>query len=162
MGLDRILGIFNIDMSPKACSPVEGDWVEDSVQNLCDTIQYVRTPEGFREVLVAYTKEVMIQHEMTDEELAFVMDAARMPYYLACAEYAIGVAGDYREEAKAADACPTCHTEFMIAEHWQDVAVPYMQKLCPNTELHVLGGHMAFWEHADKFNPILEKFLSRC
>lgn len=162
IGLDNIKGLFNIDMSPKACSTNESDWVEDSVQNLCDTVQYVRTSEGFREVLEAYTREVMIQHEMTDDEMALVMDAARMPYYLACAEYAIGVTGDYREEAKAADACESCHTEFMIAEHWADVAVPYMQKLCPNTELHVLGGHMAFWEHYEKFNAILRTFLERC
>ena len=50
----------------------------------------------------------------------------------------------------------------MIAEHWQDVAVPYMQELCPNTRLHVLGGHMAFWEYPEKFNAILADFLKKC
>ena len=162
MGLGDIKGVFNIDMSPKAMSPNEGDWVEDSIQNLCDTVQAVRTPEGFREVLEGYTREVMIQKELSDEEMAFIMDCSRMPYYLACSEYAIGVTGDYREEAKAVDACPGCHSEFMIAEHWQDVAVPYMQELCPNTRLHVLGGHMAFWEYPEKFNAILADFLKKC
>lgn len=162
IGLENIKGIFNIDMSPKAISTNENDWVEDSVANLCETIQTIRTPQGFRDVLDAYTREVMIQKDLTDNEMDFIMGAVQMPYYLAAAEYAIGVTGDYRKEAQQADLCETCHTEFMIAEHWQDVAVPYMQALCPNTELHVLGGHMAFWEHSEKFNEILSAFLKKC
>ena len=162
IGLDNIKGIFNIDMSPQAVSTDETAWVEDKVQDICSTIRTIQTFAGFREVLESYTREVMFQREISDEEMDRIFDSARMPYHLACMEYALGVAGDYREEAKAADRCPTCHTEMMVAEHWADAAVPYMQALCPDTELHVLGGHMAFWEYPDKFNAILDTFLSRC
>jgi len=162
VGLDNIKGILNIDMSPKAISTVEGDWVEDAVETLRDTIQAIRTPEGFREVLESYTREVMIQRELSDEEMNWIMDCSRMPYYLAQAEYAVAITGDYREEAKLVDQSETCYGEMLVAEHWADVAVPYMNKLCPNTKIHVLGGHMAFWEYAEKFNAILDEFLAKC
>lgn len=162
IGIEHIKGIFNIDMSPKAISTNLDDWVEDSVEALCETIQVILTPKGFKEVLKEYTNEVMIQKTLSEEEMEFIMSCSTMPYYLASAEYAIGVTGDYREEAKLADESEECHTEFMIAEHWQDVAVPYMKKLCPNTKLHILGGHMAFWEYADEFNEILSEFLKKC
>ena len=162
MGIEHVKGVFNIDMSPKAVSTEPTDWVEDSVEALCETIQCIRTPQGFRDVLQGYTKEVMIQKDLSEDEMEFIMSCSTMPYYLAAAEYAIGVTGDYRVEAKLADETESCHTEFMIAEHWSDTAVPYMEKLCPNTKLHVMGGHMAFWEYAEKFNDILEDFLKKC
>jgi hypothetical protein len=104
----------------------------------------------------------MVQKELSDDEMQSILDCSRMPYYLAAAEYAIGVTGDYRREAVLADGCAGCHTEFMISEHWQDAAVPYMRALCPNTQLHVLGGHMAFWEYPERFNEILSAFLTKC
>ncbi len=61
IGIEHIKGIFNIDMSPKAISTNLGDWVEDSVEALCETIQVILTPQGFKEVLKEYTNEVMIQ-----------------------------------------------------------------------------------------------------
>lgn len=162
IGIDKIKGIFNIDMSPKAISVNDGDWVEDSVENLCETTQALMTPQGFRDILQEYTRTVMIQKALSEEEMESIMRCSTMPYYLAAAEYAIGVTGDYRKEAKLADEALGCHTEFMIAEHWQDVAVPFMQKLCPNTKLHVLGGHMGFWEYAEQFNEIFAEFLKKC
>ena len=162
LGIEHIKGIFNMDASPKSMSPNENDWVEDSIENLCTTIQTIRTPSGFRELLSDYTKAVMVQRELSDEELEWILDCSRMPYYLSMAEYAYAITDDYRADAQLADACPTCYTEMLVAEHWSDVAVPYMAKLCPNTKVHGLGGHLAFWEHHELFNSILEAFIKKC
>ena len=161
LGIEHIKGIFNMDASPKSMSRDDNDWVEDSMENLCATIQTIRTPSGFRELLSDYTKAVMVQRELTDEELEWILSCSHMPNYLAMAEYAYAITDDYRAEAQLADACPTCYTEMLVAEHWADVAVPYMAKLCPNTKVHVLGGHLAFWEHHELFNTILETFVRK-
>jgi len=48
----------------------------------------------------------------------------------------------------------------IIAEHWAETAVAFMNKHCPKTKTTVLGGHAMFWEHPEKFNRILEDFLA--
>jgi pimeloyl-ACP methyl ester carboxylesterase len=48
----------------------------------------------------------------------------------------------------------------IIAEHWADTAVSFMQKHCPKTKTAVLGGHMMFWEHPEAFNKILSDFIA--
>lgn len=39
------------------------------------------------------------------------------------------------------------------------MALPYMNHICPNTAVHVLGGHMMFYEFPDTFNQILDRFV---
>ncbi|EIP84725.1 halide peroxidase [Burkholderia humptydooensis MSMB43] len=36
-----------------------------------------------------------------------------------------------------------------------------MQTNAPRANLHVLGKHMMFWEHADQFNQFLDQFLAQ-
>jgi pimeloyl-ACP methyl ester carboxylesterase len=47
----------------------------------------------------------------------------------------------------------------IVAEHWAETAVPFLKKNFPNTKTAVLGGHMMFWEHPEKFNAILSDFI---
>jgi non-heme chloroperoxidase len=51
-------------------------------------------------------------------------------------------------------------TRYVIAEHWAPTAEPFMARLFPQVGTSVLGGHMMFWEHADRFNQLLEAFLA--
>jgi non-heme chloroperoxidase len=62
------------------------------------------------------------------------------------------------EEAKLIDESSPALT--IVAEHWADTAVGFMQKQFPNTKTAVLGGHMMFWERPDQFNQLLGGFLA--
>ena len=64
---------------------------------------------------------------------------------------------DYREEAKLLiEQVPTLT---IAAEHWSETARSFMQRISPEARVEILGGHLMFWEHSDKFNEILEGFL---
>ena len=48
-----------------------------------------------------------------------------------------------------------------IAEHWADIALPFMKENFPGTETYVMGGHMMFYEYPEKWNSTLEGFLAK-
>ena len=48
-----------------------------------------------------------------------------------------------------------------IAEHWADVAKPFVEKEMPGTETFVMGGHLMFYEYPEKWNAVLEEFLAK-
>ena len=48
-----------------------------------------------------------------------------------------------------------------IAEHWADVAKPFVEKEMPGYETAVMGGHLMFFEYPEKWNKVLDEFLSR-
>ncbi len=160
VGVSNIKGLLNIDMSPKALSTVEEDWVEGTIEEIADITLGIRSPEDMRNILSAYITEVMVQKKLSTDELNSILDMSKTPYYIASAQYGVACYANYIAEAQLADSKIPC--AFVIAEHWQDAALPYMKKLCPNTELHVLGGHMMFWEYPDQFNQILENFIKEC
>ena len=47
-----------------------------------------------------------------------------------------------------------------IAEHWQDVARPFVETQLPGYRTCVMGGHLMFYEYPEKWNAELEAFLS--
>lgn len=64
---------------------------------------------------------------------------------------------DYREEAKRVNSSIPVLT--VAAEHWSETAQAYIEHVAPGSQMEVLGGHMMFWEHSEKFNDLLESFL---
>ncbi|MCK4317051.1 MAG: alpha/beta hydrolase, partial [Anaerolineae bacterium] len=78
--------------------------------------------------------------------------------YIASALFASGMFTNNMAEAKLVD--ETLPALSIIAEHWADTAVSFMQKHFPKTRTAVLGGHMMFWEHPEKFNQILADFIA--
>jgi hypothetical protein len=64
---------------------------------------------------------------------------------------------DYRAEAKLLD--ENLPTLYVIAAHWADTAVPFMQRNFPNIKTVAFGGHMMFWEHARQFNEVVSDFI---
>ncbi|MHA7965329.1 alpha/beta fold hydrolase [Paenibacillus sp. CAU 1782] len=47
----------------------------------------------------------------------------------------------------------------IVSEHWAETASAYTKALTPKSAVEVLGGHLSFWEHAEKFNEIVARFL---
>ena len=69
-----------------------------------------------------------------------------------------GVFSNYLEFAKKID--KERANLFFIAEHWSEIAVPYLKKHLPKAQIEVFGNHMMFWEYPERFNKIMQTFLS--
>lgn len=48
-----------------------------------------------------------------------------------------------------------------IAEHWQDIAKPFVETQLPGYNTYVMGGHLMFYEYPEKWNGVLEDFLNK-
>ncbi|MBM7662901.1 pimeloyl-ACP methyl ester carboxylesterase [Bacillus mesophilus] len=160
-GTDNIKSLVMVDMPPKSLSLQEDqDWVEGKLDDLAAAYNtYLRNPKGQRDFISAYATGVMVQRELKEEELNWIVQQSlQTPYYIAANLFSSGLFCDYREEARvASESVPTLT---IVAEHWGEVATAYLQKLAPQGKVKVLGGHMMFWEHSETFNEIIEEFLS--
>ena len=159
-GTSRIKSAVLVDMSPKALSVNhEEDWTEGTLEEIGAAYNaYLRNPQGQREFIAAYTTGVMVQRDVSEEELEWLVgQSMQTPYYIAANLFASGMFSDYREEAKAL--AKSISTLTIVAGHWAEKAVAYTKKLTPETKVKVLGGHLMFWEHSDAFNKIVEEFL---
>lgn len=161
-GASHVKGLFNIDQPPQGFPEFDDDWVEGDAKHTAQIIQDVSTKEGLARVVPMMIRNYMIEKELPESEYLFLESTARMPYYLAVAEYAIGQSGDFRKEVRVAEGCPTCHCEFMVAKRWNGAAESYMKNLAPTMPIHTLGCHMMFWDYAEEFNRIFEEFLKKC
>lgn len=160
-GTDGLKSLIFIDMPPKSLSiDQENDWVEGQLNDIASIYNsFLRTPAGQREFMKAYTTGVMVQRDVTEEEMEWIVgQSTRTPYYIAQNLFASGMFSDYREQATlASEAVPTLT---VIAEHWAETAKTFTEKISPASDVEVLGGHLMFWEHSEKFNGIVEKFLA--
>lgn len=159
-GMGNIKSLILIDMSPKPLSTNhEHDWVEGPLDDIGSAYtSYMRNPEGQREFIAGYATQVMVQRELNEKELTWLVEQSlKTPYYVAANLFAAGMFSDYREEAIIA--CRSVPTLTVIAEHWAEAAVAFTKKITPESSVKVLGGHLMFWEHSERFNKILEQFL---
>lgn len=158
-GTDSIKACVLVDMSPKALSVNEGDWTEGNLDDIAFAYtNYLRDTKGHRSFVEDYARNVMVQRELTDKELQWLVEQSlNTPYYIAANLFAAGMFSDYREDARRlSEAVPTIA---IVAEHWQDAAKGTIAKVFPSTKVEVLGGHLMFWEYSEAFNAIMEEFL---
>jgi non-heme chloroperoxidase len=159
-GTDQIKSLVLIDMPPKSLSlQQDRDWVEGLLDDMASAYtNYLRNPKGQREFISAYASGVMIQRELKETELTWIVEQSlKTPYYIAANLFSSGLFSDYRKEAAlGSESVPTL---FIVAEHWADTAAAYLSKLAPKASLEVLGGHLMFWEHSVKFNETVGEFL---
>ncbi|MFP4374637.1 MAG: alpha/beta fold hydrolase [Spirochaetaceae bacterium] len=158
-GTGNLAGFIGIDMSFKALSSSSDDWVEGSVEEAAEvSTELLGTEEGQRAFIEMYAKEVMIQRELTQTELDWITDdSLKTPTWAALALWGSAMLADYSKEAAAMDR--DVPSLYILAEHWADTAKPFLAKHMPNTETRTLGGHMMFWEHAERFNALVDEFV---
>ena len=102
----------------------------------------------------------MIQHEMKPDELEYLLDiSSRTPYWICRQLFCDAVFSNYLETAK--DVGATMPSLMFIAEHWQDVAKPFVETQLPGYNTYVMGGHLMFYEYPEKWNNVLEDFLNK-
>ncbi|MFD1849831.1 alpha/beta fold hydrolase [Oceanobacillus bengalensis] len=158
-GVNNIRSIVMVDMPAKSLSINNEDWVEGSLDDIAAIYStYLRNPQGQRQFITDYIQQVMVQRELEEEELTWLVEQSlKTPYYIAANLFASGMFSDYRAHATSVgNSIPTLT---IVAEHWSETAVAYTKKLSPESEIEVLGGHMMFWEHSDPFNQIIKNFI---
>ncbi len=160
-GTAALKGYVGIDMSPKPISVSDEDWVEGPLDELAGAWRsFLRSPQGQREFIIYYATQVMVQRELSPAELDWIVrQSLTTPHYLASAIFADALFCDFTAELKAlSEAVPTT---YVIAEHWAETAVAYLGRNFPQVRTEVFGGHMMFWEHAERFNAALDAFIER-
>ncbi len=158
-GLDNLKRHVCIDLSPKPLSVNPDDWVEGPLDEIAAGYHMLRTPKGQRDFVAWYADEVMVQRDLTPEEMTWIVEQSAMsPPFVAAALFASGMFSNYMAEAKLLD--EKRPSLMIVSEHWADTAKAFLGKHFPKTKVEVLGGHMMFWEHPDKFNKIIEDFIT--
>lgn len=160
-GKDKLRGVVTIDMSPLPLSPDSTWWTEGTIEELSAVAsQLLRTPEGSRAFFSEYATDIMVQHKMEPEELEYLLDiSGRTPYWICKALFCDAIFSNFLDTAK--DVGATMPSLMFIAEHWQDVAKPFVETQLPGYETYVMGGHLMFYEYPEKWNSVLEGFLQK-
>lgn len=159
-GKEKLRAAVFIDMSPLPLSPDPAWWTEGTIEELSAVAsQSLVTPEGTREFFSEYAAGVMIEHEMTPQELSYILDiSGRTPYWIARALFCDAIFSNYLETAQYVGKNLPCM--MFIADHWQDVARPFVETQLPGYSTCVMGGHLMFYEYPEKWNAEFEAFLS--
>lgn len=160
-GKEKLKGAVTIDMSPLPLSADPAWWTEGTMEELSEVAtQYLTSPEGSRAFFSDYATGVMIQHEMEPAELEYLLDiSGRTPYWVCKALFCDAIFSNFLETAREVGAgMPSL---MFIAEHWADVAGPFVEQQLPGYEIQVMGGHLMFYEYPEKWNGLLEEFLNR-
>ena len=63
---------------------------------------------------------------------------------------------NYLETAK--DVGATLLSLMFIAEHWQDIAKPFVEAQLPGYDTYVMGGNLMYYEYPKKWNRVLKTF----
>ena len=160
-GKDKLRGVVTTDMSPLPLSPDPTWWTEGTIEELSAVAsQLLRTPEGSRAFFSEYATDIMVQHKMEPEELEYLLDVSgRTPYWICKALFCDAIFSNFLDTAK--DVGATMPSLMFIAEHWQDVAKPFVETQLPGYETYVMGGHLMFYEYPEKWNSVLEGFLQK-
>lgn len=159
-GIANVKAVANVDLSFKPLSVNGDDWTEGPLDEIAGAATtFFMSSKGQRDFVEYYATNVMIQRPLEPAELFWIVEQSlKTPYYIASNLFANGMFSNYQVEAQLVDASvPALH---IVAEHWSETAVAFMNKHCPKTKTAVLGGHMMFWEHADAFNKVLGEFIS--
>lgn len=161
-GRDKVKAVATIDMSPLPLSPDPKCWVEGSIEELTEVVSKVLiSPEGTRDFFKEYATEIMIQHNMEENELEYILDiSGQTPYWICSMLFANAICSNFYEIAKEIGKSEMPSLMF-IAEHWSDIAKPFVEKNFPGTDTYVMGGHLMFYEYPEKWNSVLEEFINK-
>ncbi len=160
-GKERVKAAITIDMSPLPLSANPKWWTEGSIEELSiAATQVLTSSKGTRSFFSEYATGVMIQREMEQAELEYLLDmSGKTPYYICHSLFCSAVFSNFYDTAK--EVSETLPSLMFIAEHWADIAEPFMKEHFPGTEIFVMGGHLMFYEYPDRWNSVLERFLAK-
>lgn len=156
-GTENLKAAICIDASPKSSGGKE-EWAFANYQDwgsaVIQPMMYNRLP---------YAKQwaqSMIERPLSSQELNwFVNQSLKTPTYAALEMALDAIYADYQPEARLLESKNIPSLDF-VSGRFADLAKKWLQVNSPHTQLQVMGEkHLAFWEHPDRFNSLLEKFL---
>ncbi len=157
-GCESLKGLVTIDMPPAPLTGRDEDWTEFDMAGAAKFYQSLMTSKGHREIVTWYARELMVQRNLTPEELVWIVgQSTGTPPWVAASYCASAWFSDYLPEAMEVD--QKLPALFIVAESAAEKALPYIRKHLPKTQVELLGGHFMFWEHPDQFNKTLENFI---
>jgi len=156
-GSENLKAAICIDASPKS-SGGKGQWAFADYQ---DWGSAVVQPMMYNRA--SYAKEwaqSMIERPLSSQELNwFINESFKTPTYAALEMAVDAIYADYQPEARLLESKNIPTLDF-VSERFADVAKKWLQVNSPHTQLQIMGEkHLAFWEHPDRFNKLLERFL---
>lgn len=158
---DRVLGLVQIDQPPMCMGKKEpnengkSSWIEYEVEEYDRIMHILSVKENYRNGVENFTRKSAFYENVSDEEIMKICNMADMEHELALMEMASGMTCDFSKEAGEVK------TLMFVREQWADTAIPYMQNNYPDTSVCILGGHMMFYEFADKFNVVVKDFVEK-
>lgn len=159
-GVDSAAACVTVDMSPLPHNEDPSAWTEGSPAELSEVMTRVLIdPESSRSFWDEYLREVMWEGPIEPDRYEYFMDmGARTPPWVAHELFGDAILSDYRTIAQ--EAARKIPTLMFIAKHWAGIAEPWYHALCPETSIHVMGGHLMAAQYPDEFNARLEEFLT--
>jgi len=157
-GTTPLKGVVTIDMPPAPLTGRAEDWNEFEIADAAAFYQSLMTPKGHRDLVTWYARTVMVQRDLSSEELEWIVrQSTTTPHWVAAAYAAAEWFSDYLPEAKQID--QNLPALFVVAESSADEAIPYLEQHLPNAEVRLMGGHFMFWEYPEEFNLMLDAYL---
>jgi non-heme chloroperoxidase len=159
-GLERVKAHICIDLPPKCLSTNErDDWIEGTLADISGTVMRMSNRKSLRDFVIWYAVNVMIQRTLDQAELDWIVaQSETTPDWAALSLWAYLMFTDFRPEVTLLDQHRP--SLFIVAQHWAETALLYVQRTWPNSRVEILGGHMMFWEYPEKFNEIVSEFVA--
>lgn len=159
-GLSNVKAVINIDVSPRSLSSDPTEWVAGTLESLIEAHNFsLDTNQHYRKFMNDFADSLLLDRKPTDAEKArFIGPSLRIPSWIAGSLYVDGWLADKYKIAKTVD--ESLPSMMFVAKYRAETGVPYMKKEFPHTEVHSFGRHMMFWQYPEKFNAIVDDFLT--
>ena len=157
-GLNRVASLIMVDESCKIIADEGNSWGEgsaDEIEGLLVVVDSDRYLDFFRDYMqagfVGEAPQEWLNHftqyasKLTPSQAAGLLrDASQL---------------DFRKTAQqAAKQVPTLA---IVREDWSEAACQWLNQYCPETQMHILGGHLMLMEYPDDFNRLVLNFLQQ-
>ena len=161
-GKDRLSGFIMLDGPPRATGESnKEDWVTYS----CDDEDGLREFFTVGRLRDAHKAKVEFAKWMleypTKEHIDWILEITNQtPNISAGILNATAEFLDYRKDLVSIN--QILPTLYVVREEKGEVVSRWTRQHTPSARVESFGGHMMFWERADKFNQILEDYLIEC
>jgi non-heme chloroperoxidase len=162
-GTENVKAIVFIDSTPKYIVDRDADW--GLIKSPNDMKAYVHELSYDRANMTREFFQSMVTRPMTEEEKDWFVDQTlKTPTYVALLLGFDGNLPDFTNEARMIDGkIPVLNVlaEPGWYEGWTESGRAWLRENAPHSEVVAFGLHMMFWEFPDKFNAVVDAFLSK-
>lgn len=153
-GNDRVEQFIFIDETPKWIGDIENEWVYGAFNNYKSSLKGLlngRDPEGVIDWMLADKTNDADRSWMSKEML-------KTPDHAALSLYIDGLISDYTQVLRDLDTKKT--SVFLLREAWFQEAKEWLDSEAPQLAKDQMSSHAMFWSEPDRFNKLMEKYLS--